>query len=50
MRKSHVVKVLPNMTGVRTDEQLEELLHRSRNDTVKLCALPLLGLDWVGMH
>jgi ferritin-like metal-binding protein YciE len=34
VRKTHVSKILPNMAGVRTDDQLEELLQRHRNETV----------------
>lgn len=29
------VKILPNLTGVRTDEQFDEFLVRNRNDTVR---------------
>lgn len=34
VRKAHVSKILPNMAGVRTDDQLEELLQRHGGDTV----------------
>ncbi|KAI3433925.1 hypothetical protein D9Q98_003727 [Chlorella vulgaris] len=42
VRKAHVAKLTPNMTGVRTDEQLSQLLQRSRNDTV----LVNFGSSW----
>lgn len=34
-RKSHVTKILPNVAGLRTDEQLQEFLQQNKNDTVR---------------
>lgn len=41
-RKQHVNKILPNVTGLRTDEQLREFLERSKDDTV----LVNFGSSW----
>lgn len=37
-RKPHVTKILPHITGLRTDEQLREFLDRGRQDTVRSAA------------
>ena len=34
-KKTHLTKILPNITGLRTDEQLHEFLQRHKRDTVR---------------
>lgn len=42
LRKPHVAKILPNVTGLRTDEQLRDFLDRNKAETV----LVNFGSSW----
>lgn len=41
-KASPPVKILPNMTGLRTDEQYDEFMFRNRRETVRLSNLQLI--------